>query len=176
MTPRREYGAALLLCAFGAALLLLAASRDWVRLEPFGGGTMTADSVYGDVARALGLAALAGVVGVAATVRRGRRAVGVVLVLVGILAIIVAADGVSNPAASGVSVGGAPDNTATGWPWVAVVGGALVACSGFLVAVRGSRWAAMSSRYDGPQNSRQKTEVAGDAGLWDAQSRGEDLT
>jgi uncharacterized membrane protein (TIGR02234 family) len=64
----------------------------------------------------------------------------------------------------------------TSWPWVAVVGGALIAVSGLVVLVRGGSWPGPASRFERaspPAAPRRQDDVAG---TWDALSRGDDPT
>jgi hypothetical protein len=126
----------------------------------------------------LGLASLAGVVGIAAARGRGRIAVGVVLIMVGITAVIAAARAGISPEVGHLSNGiSAPRGSplrSTVWPWFAVAGGVLVDASGTLVVVRGSRWSALSSRYAAPAPAEEVPTT--DASLWDALSRGDDPT
>lgn len=179
MTQRREITAALVLCVLGAALLLLAAGRDWVRIPAT--GSLFANSVakadVADLVRALGLAALTGVVGIAAARGRGRAAVGVVLALVGGYAAAVAAGAGVSPESqmlAGAAAEPAVEFVATAWPWVAAAGGLLVCLAGLLVAARGPRWSALSQRYAGA--AAAPAPAATEAGLWDALSRGDDPT
>lgn len=175
--------AAAALCLIGAAVLTLAAGRYWVSAPGPADRTIAAFTTYtkGESAaltRALGLAALAGVVGIAAARGRGRVAVGAVLAVVGVAAAAVSVRAGVHPVAQ-AEPGFAllPVHAAlrsTGWPWVAACGGVLVALAGLLVAVRGPRWKSLSQRYAGAA-----TVIAPDtteAGLWDALSRGDDPT
>ncbi|MEP7054337.1 MAG: Trp biosynthesis-associated membrane protein [Actinomycetota bacterium] len=179
MTHRREIGVAVSLCLAGAAVLLLAAGRDWVRLPA---DALSATAAYAkggsaDLLQALALAALAGVVGIAAARGRGRIAVGIVLALLGFAAFGISVRAGVDPSAparsGGVQVARAAA-TSTGWPWVAAVAGLLLAAAGTIVAARGREWSAMSQRYAGAAAS--STPDITDAGLWDALSRGDDPT
>lgn len=177
MKQRREITVAVAVCLLGAAVLLIAAGRDWVRIPASGlSRASLAEAVEADLVRALGLAALGGVVGIAAARRWGRLAVGVVLVLVGLGAAALAAQAGANPVPAGDFLGGAPEGTPTAWPWVAVAGGALVVAAGLLVAVRGMRWSALAQRYDGPQAPLADAPAETPVEIWDALSRGEDPT
>ena len=96
-SPRREYLAALLLGAAGAAVVLLAARQGWARVITIEPRPLPAVSVAvrgQDVlpaVGALGLAALAGLAAVLATRRLARRVVGGLLVVFGAAIIAVAA-------------------------------------------------------------------------------------
>jgi len=176
---RREMTVAVALCLLGAAVLLVAAGRDWVRIVPDDMNFKAeefAEAVEADLVRALGLAALGGVLGIAASRRWGRVAVGVVLVLVGGCAGALAAFAGANPVPAGTFTGGPPAGSPTAWPWVAVAGGVLVAAAGLLVAFRGPRWSALSRRYDGAAAPASQGAEVTEAGLWDSLSRGDDPT
>lgn len=179
MTQRREITVAVALCLLGAAVLLIAAQRDWVRIPATGspGAASVAKADVADLVRALGLAALAGVVAIAAARGRGRAAVGVVLALVGGYAVAVAAGAGVSPEPqmlAGAAAEPAVEFVATAWPWVGAAGGLLVFLAGLLVAVRGHRWSSMSQRYAGA--AAAPAPAATEVGLWDAQSRGDDPT
>lgn len=179
MTQRRELTVAVALCLLGAAVLLLTAQMDWVSYFVANGRTAMKTHVPGaaaPLARALGLASLAGVVGIAAARGRGRVAVGVVLLLVGVGAAIVGAraglEAIPSAEQVGTMRGVEPDSTA--WPWVAAGAGLIVAVAGLLVAWRGPAWSALSQRYAGA--AAAPAPAATEVGLWDAQSRGDDPT
>ena len=193
MTARRELTAAVLLCLLGALLVLLASGNAWARVDVAATGLTPARSAAVDgVAvqpgvRALALVGLAGVVAVAATRGAGRTAVGVVLAAVGLgtVAAVLGADSAPALVARVAEGGGQAGDvsTATGWPALAVVGGALVAAGGAVIAVRGRRWAALSARYDAPAVRAEQEPVGDEKGgtrqeraLWEALDRGEDPT
>jgi uncharacterized membrane protein (TIGR02234 family) len=127
--------------------------------------------------RALALVGLAGVAALAATRRRGRVAVGVLLVAAGagIAAVVIRAlvdpDAAVRRAGPFVDVLLAPGQELGRWPYVAVLGAVLIALAGLLVVVRGRHWTSMSARYDAPAE-----KVHGEGSLWDALDRGEDPT
>lgn len=195
---RRELGAAVLACLLGAVLVLLSLVRDWARV-PVEGGALLPDRLLGvsggalvPGVRALALVGLAGVVGLAATRGRGRRAVGAVIALVGV-AVLVETTRTATDLASRVGsvdevreAGGGAGVDATPWPVLAVVGAVLLVAAGLLVATRGSRWSALSERYDAPVAGGGRpppvaaVEGAGDVrpdkALWDDLDRGEDPT
>jgi uncharacterized membrane protein (TIGR02234 family) len=191
-SSRQELRLAVGLCLLGAALVLLAVSRPW--LSAADGQQLTIDAVRTSVrgsrivpgAHALGYVGLAGVVALAATQRLGRVLVGVLVLAAGIGVVVVVAGALADGLAdrglrelsacqgaglcefSGVS-------TSPAWAWLAVVGGVLLALSGALVAVRGRRWAALSSSYQ-PPAARAQEPPATDKGVWDALDRGDDPT
>ncbi len=203
MNPRRELRLAVLLCLVGAGLVLFAVSRTWVTFafpsaltttdlnQGVRGGTIVPG------ARALGYVGLAGVLALAATRRWGRTVVGLVLAVAGIGTIVV----VGRALGAGLSVralsseglaegcgGGTGDlqclkaaaafagftvTEASVWAWATIVGGLVLAASGALVAVRGRRWAALSSTYE---VQGEALPPATDKGVWDALDRGDDPT
>ena len=64
-----------------------------------------------------------------------------------------------------------------GFPWrpLAAVGGLAVLAAGIVVAWRGPRWPAMSSRYSNAGGA-ERQPVADSASLWESLSRGVDPT
>ncbi|MGW2545360.1 Trp biosynthesis-associated membrane protein [Kitasatospora sp. NPDC001574] len=68
----------------------------------------------------------------------------------------------------------------TGWPWVALAGGLLLALAGLLTLRFGRGWPAMGSRYEAPTGkapvSRKSAAAESPADLWKALDRGEDPT
>jgi len=174
MTPKREYGFALLTGAVGAGLVILAVRQRWAQavftppkpLSPQVVDVSGSDLV--PLAGALALAALAGLAAVIATRGVLRRAAGVLLALFG--AVSVAASKVASPESAAVS-GAAGSTTSgstaggafvvsgstgqaimTGTPWhVAVlIGALLIFLAGLATALRGTDWPVMSARYDAP--------------------------
>jgi uncharacterized membrane protein (TIGR02234 family) len=188
--PRRpELPVAVLGCLLGAATILFAAGATWVRLRvtAIGDGTGVAAALPvrlsgGAVAPAvtgLGLVGLAGVVAIAATRRSGRIVVGILVLGAGLAVSVVAARVGFSPAAAARGTTQvhqlAPAGTATfrdvaptAAPWVACVGGVLLAAAGLLVAARGRRWSQLSARHDAP--------TARPVSVWDSIERGEDPT
>ncbi|GAA0618279.1 TIGR02234 family membrane protein [Sporichthya brevicatena] len=197
MNSRREAGLALLGGIGGAVLTLFAASRPWADGQAVQGTLRAPLEVSGGslvpVVPALGLAALAGVLAVLATRGWARAVVGAVLALCGLVvagAALAQRDPDSGELArrAGDALGTATA-TATGggtaWPWLAVVGGLLIATAGLATAARGRGWPAMSSRYErpvggeesavrAPSHPRRTAETPLDQ--WRAIDRGEDPT
>jgi uncharacterized membrane protein (TIGR02234 family) len=171
----------------GAALVLLAASRTWVTATlsipdypsvsaAVGGGEAA------PLARAAGFVGLAGVLALVATRGLGRRVAGALVGLAGLATVAAVvlfwsrtgavADDALRRAAAGVGGGTHATVVAgSGWPVLALVGGALVTVGGLLAAGRGHRWPSMGSRYDAPA-ARRTT----DSDPWAALDRGEDPT
>lgn len=179
-----EMAAALVLAASGAALVLVATGRSWVVSGQvcLAKDLCRAYSARGEGAaalRAMGLAALAGVVAVIASRRWGRTLVGAVLAALGAAIMAGGARGWRDPDPARRSGGLWPPDVqvlATGWPLVAATGGSLVLVAGLLVVVRGTKWQRMSKRYDGPQPAATGDGARTDAALWDSLSRGDDPT
>jgi uncharacterized membrane protein (TIGR02234 family) len=168
---RRELAVAAALCVVGGAVALIAAGRPWVtetlhrpplpdRIVRHTGADLSG------APGALGWVAVAGALALVAARGRARSAVGALLVAVGVgivVAVAVTARGTALP------------GTASGWPWVAGVGGALVIAGAALTVARGRRWAAMSARYDAPAE-RTARAVDPHVAQWDALDRGDDPT
>jgi uncharacterized membrane protein (TIGR02234 family) len=187
---RRELGLALVLVLLGAALTYVSGSRDWIDalvparppLPPVERRLSGADVV--GALRPLSFLALAAVAALAATRDRGRVAVGALVVLAGVG--VVVATGLAlqggtftalrdNPA-PGVSDYSGAEPGFTAWWVLAVVGGLLLVAGGGIVATRGRRWAALSSRYDTPAARAEKPPPRPEVAAWDALDRGEDPT
>ncbi|WP_119729863.1 TIGR02234 family membrane protein [Thermomonospora amylolytica] len=190
MNVRRERAAAVLACAAGAGLVLLAAGREWAAVRAHGAitpidRTLTGADLTGAVS-ALGWAGLAALAALVATRGRVRAAVGALLVLLGAGAAYTAAAAVrrSHVLATAEEHStllrlGADLSVTTTWWWaVAAAGGVLMAAAGVLTMVRGHRWPGMSARYDRPGAGRPARRPAPDdpAGLWKSLDRGEDPT
>ncbi|WP_436756856.1 Trp biosynthesis-associated membrane protein [Streptosporangium sp. V21-05] len=192
MTARREPWTWLAVCVAGAALVLLAAGRDWF--------TVTYDTrevavSAAELVPALGpaaWAALAAVVAVLATGGVWRGLVGAVLALGGAgmiagswwgggadAALRIAAD--QAPMTAGAAPQVAP---AVVWPVLASAGGLLLLAGGVAAILRGGRWPGMSGRYDrqgagptGAANRPAPTRSApSERALWDAIDEGTDPT
>ncbi|MEU4403203.1 Trp biosynthesis-associated membrane protein [Streptosporangium sp. NPDC023963] len=192
MTGRRELWIWLAACVAGAALVLLAAGRDWF--------TVTYDTrevavSAAELVPALGpaaWAALAAVVAVLATGGVWRGLVGAVMALGG--AGMIAGSWWGNGASAALrisaeraptSAGAAPQvASAVVWPILASAGGLLLLAGGVAVILRGGRWPGMSGRYDrqgaGPGGAANRPAPAesalGERALWDALDEGVDPT
>jgi uncharacterized membrane protein (TIGR02234 family) len=203
VTARRELRIAVGLTLLGALVMLVALSRVWVTFAfPSGLSVedLTKTSTGREIvpaARALAFVGLAGVLAVAATRTWGRTVVGVVLMLSGVATVLVVGSALHTGLATSAlgteriaqacgtqlsaaaclkgfqDLGGFRVHTHAGWAYLTLGGGVALAGAGALLAVRGRRWAALSSSY----------EVAGpalppvtDKGVWDALDRGDDPT
>ena len=186
MSPSRELRIAVLLSLVGSTLVVLAASRPWGAAVVDQGSRLPVRSlqVSGEQLapglRALGLVGLAGVVGLLATRRWGRAAVGAVVLACGLGIVYLALEYGSGTAVvdhlpPDVGIHQVTKVTTTGWPLTAWFGGALVALAGGLVLWRGRRWATLSAAYQTPA-ARAPEPATTDKAVWDALDRGEDPT
>ncbi len=196
-SPGREYGAALVLLAAGAALALWGLGQPWVSASAGGGEVpMVTAAVSGRslVPAAAGLAVLllAGVAGVVATRGLGRRVLAAALVVAalgGAALCVGAGTGLPGSAAGQLTeaLAASAESVQVGSWWLAAVGGfALAALGAAGAALRGGRWPSMGGRYErgtpGGPGTRERTSVPPEgaglnsAHLWDALDRGEDPT
>lgn len=178
-SARREAVAVLGAAVLAAGCLVLAAGRTWAvavqtapglpRAEQALPGRALAPAVF-----ALGLAGLAGALGVLATRGWGRRLAGVLVACCG-AGSAVSAGLAANPSTvlealpaafgtAGVRV------QVTAWPVAAVVAGVLVAACGVVVVWRGTRWPGMGAKYDAPRQRDAEPD------MWRAFDRGDDPT
>jgi hypothetical protein len=173
---RRELAVAVLACAAGAGLVLLAASRTWSVTQvirpapqPQTQTTHTGVSIIPWI-DAVALVGLAGAGALLATRGRARTVVGVLLIIAGI----------------GV-LGGGIDAAATAshvqpvWPVLCSVGGLAICYGGLIAVLRGRGWPAMGRRYERPISEPVEYVERGgpsrsDVAMWDALDRGEDPT
>ncbi len=197
-TARREIGLAVGLCLLGSLLLLWGTAQTWVSLalpesltladlQRTGSGAQVAPGL-----RTLGVLGLSGVVAIAATRRTGRVAVGVLLLLAGLLATGAAARWVSTERLRTWALGhlldctglcvvsdaefAAPRTHQSG-VLIAVCGGLLLAAAGAIVALRGKAWPALGTSYAAPAvGNGLPAAPATDKGVWDALDRGDDPT
>lgn len=182
---RREFAIAVLGCALGAGMVLIAAARAWaveVSARPAPLPPVT-EAVTGDAlapwVTPVGVVAFAGAAALLAA-RRGRPVIGILLACAGVLLTVgscygwaVAADG---------------DRTSTGlWPAVAIAGGLMVVAVGVATVRRGRAWPSLGARFERAVNTPpaaatgRRADQPGANGvdaatLWDALDRGEDPT
>lgn len=186
-TGGRELVIAALVCALGAALVLLAAGRGWAAASVTLPAPLPARYVTlagGDLAPAvngLGLAGLAGLAGLIATRGVARIVVGVLIVAIG-AGVVVSSTGatargrVLAELGDRMSLTGAATHVQpTSWWLAAVAGGVLLAVAGAYTIVRGRRWPGMSSRYDAPGTAVKRPEPT-TGNLWDSLDSGADPT
>ena len=144
---RRSYALTLIACLAGAGLALYAVTRTWsLRVTPRTGmSELRAVRTGADVEPwviGLALVALAGTGALLATHGWARRALGVLLTLVGAG---VAAGAIIGR--SGLDTGQAGSG-GTLWPLTCALGGAIIAAGGLTAARHGHRWPGMSARYE----------------------------
>jgi protein-S-isoprenylcysteine O-methyltransferase Ste14 len=178
----------LLLVLAGIALgagLLLSWTQPWFEPVLTDGQRLT---VPGQAAApalsALGLAALALSAALSIAGRVLRVILGVVEGGIGVLVLVTAAAALGGPVAASAStvtdataVSGADSVaalvdsvTASAWPWLALVLGALLALVGIAVLLTAPRWPGATRKYDAAHADE------GTAGTWDALSEGRDPT
>ncbi|MCS0603951.1 TIGR02234 family membrane protein [Streptomyces sp. LP11] len=189
---RRSLAVALLCGALGAAVALLASRQRWAEgTASVAGGafplTVKGSDVTG-VPAALAIVGLAALVAVFAVRRAGRLLVAALLALSGagiVVAALVSAtdDSVLDEKAaqaSGDTSAAVGALSHTGWPYVAAAGGALILLAGLLALRYGSRWPAMSGRYergeDRPRRAARPVDPERPEEIWKALDRGEDPT
>ncbi|MFB7910590.1 TIGR02234 family membrane protein [Kitasatospora sp. NPDC059146] len=180
---RRTLGVMLLLTVLSAVLVLTAAGRTWAEGRA---GTLDVSVTGGKISElpgGLALVGLAAAVAVFAVRGAGRLAVGALTLLAGLGAAAASVAGASDTAALDSAASGklalagstATEVSHTGWPWVALAGGLLLAVAGLITLRHGRGWPAMGSRYEAPtRKAPAKADTPGD--LWKALDRGEDPT
>ncbi|OIJ89058.1 TIGR02234 family membrane protein [Streptomyces colonosanans] len=189
---RRSLALALLCGAAGAAVALLSSRQEWsAGTVPVAGGDFPLSANGSDVTgvpAALAVVGLAALVAVFAVRRTGRLLVAGLLALSGAGTIAAALQGVTDSSAldekaaqtAGDTAATATALTHTAWPYVAVLGGALILLAGLLALRYGRLWPTMSGRYerDGTPRPRQAKPADPDRpeDLWKALDRGEDPT
>lgn len=191
---RRSLAAGLLLGAAGATVVLLASGQTWAEGEvAVGGGTLPLSADGQEVTglpAALAVVGLAALVAVLAVRGTGRLLVAGLLALSGLGAGLSAWAGASDRAALDEQAARTTGSTSatidalshTAWPYVTAAGGLLILFAGLLALRHGSRWPAMSGRYerDGTPRPRKTARTAPDPDrpedLWKALDRGEDPT
>lgn len=162
MSGRRELTVTVLLCAAGAAALLVASRQPWaveVTPRPAPLPELRTEQTGGSLRPwlpALGWVGLAGAGALFAVRGILRRMLGGLLVLAGAAVV---------PGALTVS---------GGWPVLAAAGGLAVVAAGTVTIARGTRWPSMGARYERPAQTRDRP--ADPARLWQALDRGEDPT
>ncbi|MFJ4962114.1 TIGR02234 family membrane protein [Streptomyces sp. NPDC088729] len=191
---RRSLAAGLLLGAAGTTVVLLASGQVWAEgRAAVGGGTLPLTADGRDVTglpAALAIVGLAALVAVFAVRGAGRRTVSALLALSGLGAALSAWAGASDGSSldeqaartTGDSAATVDALSHTVWPYVTAAGGLLILLAGLLALRYGSRWPAMSGRYerDGAPRPRRAARTAPDPDrpeeLWKALDRGEDPT
>jgi uncharacterized membrane protein (TIGR02234 family) len=166
----------------GSALALLGGAQPWWRAT--GEGVVlrfTGTQATGGLSQALAIVALAGTLLMLALRTRGRRVVGALLLLVGVGLAMLGGLGLQpNADAVGSEVHGvglaAFQLSATVWPWVFAVSGALVAIGGALTMITAGTWPARSNRFQPGQSKAEVPASEDPAELWKAMDSGADPT
>jgi len=185
MTPRRSPAGAVIACAAGGLVVLLASGRQWAAASVSniaGGGASTLSAtghVVAPALPALAFALLALAAAILASKRLMRRIVGVVIVFIAAatVGVSVAARGDVAGALEHREVGVqgiAVHASANGWWVVATIGGLLAVAAGIMTVMRAEHWSAMGAKYDAPSAPAPTKDPATVA--WDALDRGEDPT
>jgi uncharacterized membrane protein (TIGR02234 family) len=167
---------AVMACAVGAGLALLAATRTWlVQVTPRAAPLppLTVERTGVDVSPWLSALALVGLAGAGALIAvRGRARA--------LLGVLLLASGAAVVAGGGHGAAVAQSRYAA-WPVLCVLGGGLVGYAGLRALLRGSSWPELGSRYERPVAEPVETLEPGgpsrsDVAMWDALDRGEDPT
>lgn len=188
----REYALVVAVGAAAAGLALFAVGRLWVETSVVTEG-MPRQSVAvsgTDAAawlRAVALVGLAGVAALLVTGGRGRQVVGALVAGTGTTLVVGA--GLAAPelldrlveVAAATAAGADPDAVGaaaeradgSGWRWVTVGAGAVLALVGFTAAVRGPGWPGLSGRYTRQRSDPEPTPT-GAEDLWRALDEGRD--
>ncbi|MFM9135170.1 MAG: Trp biosynthesis-associated membrane protein [bacterium] len=210
--PRsRDSALALAVLAGGSVLVLVSYGATWETAEVavFAGSGPSASTTVTLTGRdlaplgaAAGLVGLAGVAGILATRRWGRRIVGAVVALAGGVAGAIALTfGFNGAAFAEAALAGrgidpalvaSAASSAQSTPWwiAAVAGGLAMLVAGLLAIARATRWPVLSSRYQREGGTSRGAPRGGDASpdagpadgpvggiaAWDALDRGEDPT
>jgi uncharacterized membrane protein (TIGR02234 family) len=181
--------------------VVLAAGRTWVTAAPSDVPGVTRVQAAGSQAApavsALALTAAAAAVALLVTGRVGRRLAAVVMLLAGLGVAGTAALVVAGPAgaaqgtvaaATGRTGGAVPATTLSGWVWLALAAGLLVAGCGAYALLRAASWPAPGRRFEsasggsgpapgqGGGDTATAPAVPDAIGAWDALSRGDDPT
>lgn len=191
---RRALALALLCGALGAALALVAAGQVWSRADAsFAQGALPVSAKGSQVTglpSALALVGLAALVAVFAVRKAGRLVVAALLALCGLGTLLSALFSADDTAAledkaaetSGIAGSAVDAVHISAWPYVSVVGGALLVVAGLLALRYGAAWPSMSGsgRYERterkPRRAARPLDPNRPEDLWNALDRGEDPT
>nr|WP_269449800.1 Trp biosynthesis-associated membrane protein [Auraticoccus cholistanensis] len=162
-----------------SAVLLVSAGQDWVAVTAEGARTaLTGTSTTGGLSQALAVVPPLGLL-LSLTLRaRGRRAVGVLLGLLGLGALVLGAapprpsDAEVQAALSAVTLADRWQTSPTAWPWVFAAGGLLLLAASALMVVAAPGWPSRAARYE----TSSAVDPGDPAAAWRALDRGEDPT
>src|SRR6478752_2044934 len=188
---RREFVLVLLAGAVGAGLVVLAARQAWAHAIftppkplPAQDIAVTGQQLV-PLASALALAALACLAAVIATRSVLRRAVGVLLAVLGAARASALSGPLGGSTTSGSPSGGAVHEIVVagpgraimaGAPWraAAIAGAVAIVLAGAATAWRGPRWPVMSARFE--RSSPARSRGTDSASMWESLSRDVDPT
>lgn len=185
MTGPRLLGSAVVSLLLAAVVLWTSSRGTWLTVTwdvPLR-GRVTATATGADTEPILvpwALLALAAIGGLLATSGWGRRAVGAVVALAGLWAVLRTVTGVVAPVADALPAAARQAGRVVGvevtvaWPLVGALGGLLLLGAGVLVALRGSAMPRLGARYDAPGARTRPPDE--DRSLWEALDAGEDPT
>jgi hypothetical protein len=172
--PRRELTTAVVACALGAALALLAASRTWRVVSSKSPVHVVDNNITGtDLLPwlpAVALVALAGAGALLAVRGRARALLGLLLTATAVALVGAASYGVGTVSGGRLV-----------FPVLLGLGGLLVGYAAVRAVLRGASWPALGTRYELPAaEPAEHVERSGpsrsDVAMWDALDRGEDPT
>ncbi|HET9127457.1 MAG TPA: Trp biosynthesis-associated membrane protein [Propionibacteriaceae bacterium] len=174
MTPGRERALITVAGLATAGIAALGSGQVWYRTAGHG---FTGSEITDGAEEALALAGLAGVAVTLLLGVWGRRVVGLLVVLLGLGALLVAALRRVPTSAQLDQVLGVHETTgsATGWPWVCVVAGGVLAGVGGLFLARAHRWRSPSDRFERGA-TRPERVVGSSLDAWKALDAGADPT
>jgi uncharacterized membrane protein (TIGR02234 family) len=167
----------------GGALALVGSAQPWWHAT--GEGVVlkfSGTQATGGLSQALAIVALAGTLLMLALRPRGRRVVGTLLLLVGVGLAVVGGLGLQPSADAvgsevhGVSLANTFQLSATVWPWLFAVSGALVAIGAVLTMITAGSWPARSNRFQSGQSRAEVPVTEDPAALWKAMDAGADPT
>ncbi len=193
-----KYGL-LLSTVIGSAIVLLAWTQDWFALEmvevAHGGAALpVSGSAAAPALPALSLAGLALVAALGLAGPVFRVILGALELVLGASVVLEASLALADPVGAGAAlvsqvtgVAGSESVAAlvagvntTVWPFIAIVGGVIVALSGLGVALTSSRWPKSGRKYQAArlEHAEGSTAVVGEDFVadWDDLSRGDDPT
>jgi uncharacterized membrane protein (TIGR02234 family) len=189
MSPQRLYAPVVLATLALGGIAFFAASRTWieatVRAEGLPSDSVSVSGTDADpIVPALALVVVTAALAVLAASRRVRRAVGVLLVVLGVggaVLVVVSGgaldDALTDAVRSSTAFTGGNEpagDRAIVWPLVAGVAFALAAVCGVLVLRFAGSWPTMGRRFEAPQAPAKAPESPAD--LWSVLDEGRDPT
>jgi uncharacterized membrane protein (TIGR02234 family) len=159
---------------------MLASAQPWWRGLGDGAATkFTGSQVTGGLSQALAIVALAGTLLMLVLRSRGRRVVGVMLLLVGAGIAVVAGLWMqprTDAIRSLVSTLDTSGLGATAWPWISVLAGGLIAAGAALTIITAGSWPSAAERFHAGSDKAQLDTADEPAQLWKAMDAGADPT